>query len=141
MLELSPYLIVAVFNLIKAKRGISEEEIIEHLESKTGIDSERIKSLIEKSISFLIESKLISFIPDEKKKYKKADKATLSISESISNGFTRKAKEIARRTISTIPGNKIRELVYYCEIAGVTPVLLGEAAKERAIPIWDKIGK
>ncbi len=43
--------------------------------------------------------------------------------------------------ILAVPGNKIRELIYYCEIAGVVPILLGEANKERKIPIWDKLGK
>lgn len=109
MLELSPYLIVAVFNLIKNNRGISEDEIIERIFQKTGIENEKVKVTIVKSIAFLIDSKLINSLPSDKKKYKKADKAKLSISESISNGFTRKAKEIARRTVSTIPGDKIRE--------------------------------
>ena len=109
MLELSPYLIVAIFNLIKNNRGISEVEIIDHILQKTGIDNEKIKTTVRKSITFLLDSKLISNLPGETKKYKKADKAKLSISESISNGFTRKAKEIARRTVSTISGSKIRE--------------------------------
>ncbi|MGC9779903.1 MAG: hypothetical protein HZR80_11720 [Candidatus Heimdallarchaeota archaeon] len=109
MLELSPYLIVAVFNQIKNNRGVSEEEIVNNLLKKTGLESDRIKESIKKSIDFLLDSKLIAVLPGEKKRYKKVDKAELSISESISNGFTRKAKEIARRTLSTVPGNKIRE--------------------------------
>ena len=40
-----------------------------------------------------------------------------------------------------IPGNKLRELNYYCEISGVTPVLLGEAKNQRAVPIWETLGK
>ena len=122
MLELSPYLIVAVFNLIKNNRGISEEEITTHLTKKTGLDNEKIKSSILKSISFLIDSNLITFLPGEKKKFKKSDKAELSISDSISNGFTRKAKEIAQRTISTISGDKIRE------------TLLGKKVSECILP-------
>lgn len=43
--------------------------------------------------------------------------------------------------VLAIPGNKIKELVYYCEIAGVAPVPLGEATKETSVPIWEKIGK
>ncbi|HUT80371.1 MAG TPA: DNA double-strand break repair nuclease NurA [Candidatus Bathyarchaeia archaeon] len=109
MLELSPYLIVTTFNMIKNNRGISDEEIIEQVHKKTGLSSERLKETIIKSIDFLLDAKLIEVLPAEKKKYKKADKAKLSISESISNGFTRKAKEIARRTVSTIPAGKIRE--------------------------------
>ena len=109
MLELSPYLIVTVFNIIKSNRGIPEEDIINNLIQKTGFSSERIRELILKSIQFLLDSKLISVLPGEITKYKKADKAKLSISESISSGFTRKAKEIARRTVSTIPGDKIRD--------------------------------
>ena len=108
MLELSPYLIVAVFNQIKNNRGISESEIVTHLLKKTGLESERIKESIIKSITFLLESKLISVLPGEKKKYKKVDRAKLSISDSITKGFTRKAKEIARRTVSSVPGDKIR---------------------------------
>ncbi|NHJ46472.1 MAG: DNA double-strand break repair nuclease NurA [Asgard group archaeon] len=109
MLELSPYLIVTVFNIIKNNRGISEEDIIERVHKKTGLRTDRLKDQTIKSISFLLEAKLITIYPGEKNKYKKAEKAQLSISESITNGFTRKAKEIARRTVSTVPGNKIRD--------------------------------
>lgn len=109
MLELSPYLIVSIFNYIKRNRGITEAGILEHMRSKTGLDAERLKDSTLKSISFLLESKLITRLPGEIIKYKKSDKAKLSISDSISNGFTRKAKEIARRTVSTVPGDKIRE--------------------------------
>lgn len=108
MLELSPYLIVTVFNIIKNNRGISQEEILETVNKKIGLDSDRVNESILKSIDFLVESKLITILPREGKKYKKVDKAHLSISESITNGFTRKAKEIARRTVSTVPGDKIR---------------------------------
>ncbi|NHK32940.1 MAG: DNA double-strand break repair nuclease NurA [Asgard group archaeon] len=109
MLELSPYLIVTIFNIIKNNRGISQEEIMEKVHNKIGLVSERVNDSIIKSTEFLIEAKLITTLPGERKKYKKADKAQLSISESITNGFTRKAKEIARRTVSTVPGEKIRD--------------------------------
>ncbi|NHJ38763.1 MAG: DNA double-strand break repair nuclease NurA [Asgard group archaeon] len=108
MLELSPYLIVTIFNIIKNNRGINQDEIIEIVNKKIGLESERVNESILKSIEFLEESKLITIMPGESKKYKKADKAQLSISESITNGFTRKAKEIARRTVSTVPADKIR---------------------------------
>jgi hypothetical protein len=109
MLELSPYLIVTVFNIIKNNRGISEEVILERVHKRIGLISNRLKEQTLKSIEFLLDSKLITKYPGEKRQYKKADKAQLSISESITNGFTRKAKEIARRTVSTVPGPKIRE--------------------------------
>lgn len=109
MLELSPYLIVTIFNLIKRYRGITEEELIEKLVAKSGIDQEKITTSVTQSLNFLLDSNLITKLPGEKKKYKKVDKAELSISDSISNGFTRKAKEIARRTVTTVPGEKIRE--------------------------------
>jgi hypothetical protein len=109
MLELSPYLIVTIFNIIKHKRGVSEKEIIHQLVTKTGVDTERVKESIKKSVQFLLDSKLITALPGETKKYKKIDKVNFSISDSISNGFARKAKEIARRTLSSVPGNKIRE--------------------------------
>jgi len=108
MLELSPYLIVTLFNLIKKNRGIAEEEIIQSLSKQTGLESSRLKEVIRKSLTFLLESKLIVALPGESLRYKKADKAELSISDSITKGFTRKAKEIAQRTISTVPGEKIR---------------------------------
>lgn len=43
--------------------------------------------------------------------------------------------------VLAVPGNKTRELIYYCEVAGVTPILLGEAKKERQTPIWENLGK
>ncbi|MHA1212285.1 MAG: hypothetical protein ACTSSH_07475, partial [Candidatus Heimdallarchaeota archaeon] len=95
--------------MIKNNRGISDVELVDQVHKKTGLTSDRLKDSTVKSINFLLDSKLINELPGEKKKYKKADKAKLSISDSISNGFTRKAKEIARRTVSTVPGDKIRD--------------------------------
>ncbi len=109
MLELSPYLIVTIFNLIKKKRGITEKEITEALRNQTGLESIRLTEAIQKSITFLLESKLIAKFPGEQIRYKKVDKAELSIADSIAKGFARKAKEIAQRTISSVPGQKIRE--------------------------------
>ena len=83
MLELSPYLIVTIFNLIKKKRGITEKEITEALRNQTGLESIRLTEAIQKSITFLLESKLIAKFPGEQIRYKKVDKAELSISDSI----------------------------------------------------------
>ena len=121
MLELSPYLIVSIFNHIKKNRGISEDEIVNHVKNKTGLTAERLRESTSKSINFLLDSKLITLLSGETKKYKKASKAQLSISESISNGFTRKAKEIARRTVSTVPANKIREALMGNKVSDCIP--------------------
>jgi len=43
--------------------------------------------------------------------------------------------------VLAVPGDKVKELIYYCEIAGIAPILLGEAKKERETPIWEKLGK
>jgi L-fucose isomerase len=37
------------------------------------------------------------------------------------------------------PGNLIRPLVYLCEIAGITPVVLGDEAAGRIPPIWERV--
>ena len=41
--------------------------------------------------------------------------------------------------ILAVPGDHINELVYLCEIAGVKPVILGEDAKKRQKPIWERV--
>jgi len=38
-----------------------------------------------------------------------------------------------------VEGDRVRALTYLCEIAGVTPVILGPAGKERTIPIWERV--
>lgn len=38
-----------------------------------------------------------------------------------------------------VPGNRIRQLTYLCEIVGITPVILGAEAKKRIPPIWEQI--
>jgi len=43
-------------------------------------------------------------------------------------------KHVLRRT-----GDRVRALTYACEIAGVTPVILGPEAAERPLPIWERI--
>ncbi|HIE08359.1 MAG TPA: hypothetical protein EYP65_00750 [Armatimonadetes bacterium] len=36
-----------------------------------------------------------------------------------------------------VEGDRVRPLVWLCEMAGITPVVLGEAGKERIAPIWE----
>ncbi len=36
-------------------------------------------------------------------------------------------------------GNTVRSLNYYCEIAGITPVILGGAGEKRIKPIWERV--
>ncbi|MFQ6133457.1 MAG: hypothetical protein ACE5R4_15550, partial [Armatimonadota bacterium] len=38
-----------------------------------------------------------------------------------------------------VAGNVLRPLVYLCEIAGITPVVLGEDGKDRIPPIWERV--
>jgi len=38
-----------------------------------------------------------------------------------------------------VVGDYVRALTYVCEIAGITPVVLGEDGKERIVPIWERI--
>ncbi len=42
--------------------------------------------------------------------------------------------------ILTVPGDHVNELRYFCEIAGVKPVPLGEDASEKQKPIWERVG-
>ncbi|HUW33007.1 MAG TPA: hypothetical protein VM223_15470 [Planctomycetota bacterium] len=37
------------------------------------------------------------------------------------------------------PGNLVQPLVYLCEIAGITPVVLGEEGASRIPPIWERV--
>ena len=39
-----------------------------------------------------------------------------------------------------VEGDRVRPLVWLCEMAGITPVVLGEAGKERIAPIWERVG-
>jgi L-fucose isomerase len=36
-----------------------------------------------------------------------------------------------------VAGNRIQELIYFCEQTGIAPVVLGEAGKTRIPPIWE----
>lgn len=36
-------------------------------------------------------------------------------------------------------GDHVRSMNYLCEIAGITPVILGESAKSRIQPIWERV--
>jgi len=38
-----------------------------------------------------------------------------------------------------IPGNHVRALTYACEIAGIKPIILGEAGRQRIAPIWERV--
>ncbi len=39
-----------------------------------------------------------------------------------------------------IIGNRVRPLTYFCEIAGIAPVILGPEGKGRIPPVWERIG-
>jgi len=41
--------------------------------------------------------------------------------------------------IIAVDGDRLRSLVYLAEIAGIQPVVLGEAAKRRVAPIWERV--
>jgi len=41
--------------------------------------------------------------------------------------------------IQAAPGNLVRPLTIACEMAGVVPVLIGDAAKGRIAPIWERL--
>jgi L-fucose isomerase len=38
-----------------------------------------------------------------------------------------------------VPGDLVKPLTYYCEIAGITPVILGKAGEDRIKPIWERV--
>jgi len=38
-----------------------------------------------------------------------------------------------------VPGNRVRALTYLCEMAGVTPIILGPDARSRVRPIWERV--
>jgi len=38
-----------------------------------------------------------------------------------------------------VAGNVVRPLTYFCEIAGVTPIILGPESERRIPPIWERI--
>jgi len=37
-------------------------------------------------------------------------------------------------------GDRVRSLTYLCEIAGITPVVLGPEGADRIAPIWERVG-
>jgi L-fucose isomerase len=41
--------------------------------------------------------------------------------------------------VQGIPGDRVRRLVYLCEIAGVKPIVLGQSAAEFQTPIWERV--
>jgi len=41
--------------------------------------------------------------------------------------------------ILAVLGDKVRALTYLCEIAGIKPIVLGPAGKERIPPIWERV--
>ncbi|MBC7237182.1 MAG: hypothetical protein H5T69_15175, partial [Chloroflexi bacterium] len=36
-------------------------------------------------------------------------------------------------------GDRVRALVYLCEMAGIAPVVLGPEGRERSLPIWERV--
>jgi L-fucose isomerase len=41
--------------------------------------------------------------------------------------------------IQAAPGDLVRPLVNACEIAGITPIVIGDAADRRIAPIWERV--
>lgn len=42
--------------------------------------------------------------------------------------------------VQGVPGDRVQALTYLCEIAGIKPVVLGQAGKDRLPPIWELVG-
>ena len=40
-----------------------------------------------------------------------------------------------------VAGNRVRPLIYLCEMAGIEPVVLGPEAEKRIPPIWERVSK
>ena len=38
-----------------------------------------------------------------------------------------------------VPGNRVRALTMMCEIAGISPVILGQDGKDRILPLWERL--
>jgi L-fucose isomerase len=43
--------------------------------------------------------------------------------------------------ILAVQGDRVRALIWACEIAGITPVVLGEAAQRRVSPLWERLDR
>jgi hypothetical protein len=41
--------------------------------------------------------------------------------------------------ILAVEGDRVRELIVACELAGITPMPLGSAAGERIAPVWERM--
>ncbi len=41
--------------------------------------------------------------------------------------------------ILAVQGDRVRSLIWACEIAGITPVVLGEAGTGRVRPLWERL--
>jgi L-fucose isomerase len=41
--------------------------------------------------------------------------------------------------VLAVRGDHIRSLTWACEIAGITPVVLGDAGRERIAPLWERL--
>jgi len=41
--------------------------------------------------------------------------------------------------ILAVHGNHLKELIYYCEIANITPIVLGKEKDTRVTPIWERL--
>jgi len=41
--------------------------------------------------------------------------------------------------ILAVIGNRVRALTYFCEMAGIDPIILGAEAKKRIPPIWERL--
>jgi L-fucose isomerase len=41
--------------------------------------------------------------------------------------------------ILAVQGDRTRSLIWACEMAGITPVVLGQAGRDRVTPVWDRL--
>ncbi|HUZ81163.1 MAG TPA: hypothetical protein VMU73_02870 [Gaiellaceae bacterium] len=42
--------------------------------------------------------------------------------------------------VLAVQGDRVRALTWACELAGITPVVLGSAADSRRVPLWERLG-
>ena len=101
----------------------------------------RLGLLEEKFYMVMIKGTVLDLPEDERKKLNSQTSPTWPhLHVRLPCNFEEFLNVFPCNHILAVPGDHANELTYFCEIAGVRPVPLGEGADEQQKPIWERVG-
>ncbi|MCX6344851.1 MAG: fucose isomerase [Armatimonadetes bacterium] len=94
----------------------------------------------EKPFMFITKGEVLDLPADERKRINNLSNPTWPhVHAKLGCSFDEFIALFPANHVQGVIGDHVRSLVYLCKITGITPIVAGEAGKERIAPIWERV--